>query len=686
MKRKWLYTIAGLFGLMALGFYASIFWSDPDLKSFGKVRQEHKSSELFLLDHQGRPLHQWRQSKNERVFSWVPLTEMSPALVPAILKSEDKNFYLHIGIDFPALAASFYQRAFKRSSRGGSTITMQLVKLISPRRSQYDGLIGKLRQILAAQALERAWSKDQILEAYLNLVSYRGEFRGISSTSWNLFNKNPSGLTQTESVLLSVLIRSPNAKPDQWADRACRQEPQDCRSMTAMIKELNSESRKAFSPQTALHLAQRLSQLGRVGEVKTTIRKDLQEYTQEVVRSHIATLALRNVKDAAVLVIENKTGEVWAYVGGADPESLNYVDGIRSFRQAGSTLKPFLYATAFEKGILTADSWIEDSAVDIVFERGVYKPQNHDRKFHGWVKARMALGSSLNVPAVKVFKLLNDQSFWEKLHAMNFRNLQEPLHYGPALALGVADITLEDLTQGYRTLAQEGRYSPLKFISEVSDSVELLPEEQLVFTSESAQITSKILADNENRVLGFGLDSTLSLPGASVKTGTSKDMRDSWCVGFNDRFTVGVWVGNFSGEPMWNVMSIVGAVPIWRSVMERLESTYSQASPLSLIQESSVAEPSIDLPSQKPQAYPQAQIIYPQDGMVLALDPAIPKAYQKIPLIIEALEKKNYSWRINGKKKVSAIREYLWTPEVGTHTFQLYHGSQLKDTVQVLVR
>lgn len=658
----------------ALGVGTAALWP-PSLPDFSSVRNNYKSSELFLLDREGRPLHQWRQNTKERVFPWISLSQVSPALVDAVLKSEDKNFFHHHGVDGAALGASVVQRLTKNSTRGGSTISMQVVKLLSKDKSYYKGFVGKGRQVTAALKLESSWQKNEILEAYLNLVPFRGEYRGLSSITWALFDKNPDGLTLKEATLLAVLIRSPNASPKEWAKRACWQESAYCDEFKTWTLTLAQKTSAPPSEQYALHVAQRLHMQGKTGAVVTTLHRDLQKHISEVVRSQLRELEVQNVHEAAVLVIENKTGDVWAYVGngGNAFSSSAYVDGVQALRQAGSTLKPFLYVTAFEKNILHADSWIEDSAVDIVFDRGVYKPQNHDRQFYGWVKVKTALASSLNVPAVKIFKLLNDETFWSKLQAMHFRRLQSPEHYGPALALGVADVTLEDLTQAYRTLALQGEYRPLRF--ELSQKIE---NGEQVFSAESAREVAGILSQSENRALGFGLDSSLSLQGAAVKTGTSKDMRDNWCVGFNSRFTVGVWVGNFNGEPMWNVMGVTGAAPIWKKVMEWLQNHYPAEESFTpfLAQETSKS---------RPQKYPQARILYPQDGMVLALDPAIPAKNQKMPLLVEAPDTSSLHWRIDGKK-IPVGKALLWTPVLGRHTFELYNENELREKVQVLVK
>lgn len=674
MIKKYRYLIAGTTVVTALAAAALVASVEKPL-GFEQVKSQYKISELVVLDSNGTALHRWRQNKLQKTVAWTALAEMSPSLPKAVLKSEDRKFYSHAGVDFKALGASFYQRLFRRSPRGASTISMQMVKLISSKRSQYEGYAGKIKQTLAAIKLENSWTKDQILEAYLNLVSFRGEYRGIASVSEALFEKRPAGLTLKESTLLAVLLRSPNANLQAWSQRACWQERAYCRDMHEWIYRNSKKPAGNISEKKAIHFAQRLHNQGLKGEVKTYLHRDVQLYAQELMQSHIKGLKDRNVNDAAVMVVENKTGQVWAYVGGTGlSEETLYVDGLQSFRQAGSTLKPFLYATAFERGILSPDSWLEDSGVDIVFDNGVYKPQNHDRKFYGWVKAKTALGSSLNVPAVKVFKLLNDTTFYSKLQSLHFKKLEDPEHYGPALALGVADVTLEDLIQSYRTLANSGVYSTLNFTQDDISSTEK------VFSEESVAQVTDILTASENRSLGFGLDSVLSLPGVAVKTGTSKDMRDNWTVGYNERFTVGVWVGNFNGAPMWNVMGVTGAAPIWRGLMEYLEEKYPSKAP---------SVPKTKLAgNSKPEKFPKARIVYPQNGMILALDPAIPQKNQRMPLIAEATGEGRIEWRINGIKKAASQKAgtFMWTPVLGKHRFELFKNGQLAQSVEVLVK
>ncbi len=673
MKTKIFVAVPSL--LIVAGITYSVMRSVPAVPSFQKVKDSYQTSDLYLLDRSGEALHQWRQDKTKRSFLWTSLNDVSPALIEAVLKSEDKNFYSHHGVDFPALSASAYQRVTANSPRGGSTLTMQLLKLVSQDKALWSGLGGKFRQIIAASFLEFSWTKNQILEAYLNLVSYRGELQGVESASWALFDKRPAGLTLPEATLLSVLIRSPNATTENWQNRACWQEPALCGEFTSLLESMTMNQSRGLRNQNAYHLAQRLSVSGVKGEVRSTIDKKLQLYVQEVIASQLQQLQERNVNDAAVLVVENRTGEVWTYVGSSGTySSAPFVDGVQSLRQAGSTLKPFLYATAIEKKLITKNSWIEDSPVDIVFDQGVYKPQNHDRQFYGWVQVRTALASSLNVPAVKVFKLLNDSSFWSKLKDLNFKNLEDPEHYGPALALGVADVSLESLTQAYRTLAEEGMYSSLKFERDGETSPGFR-----IFSIESSREIYDILSQSQNRALSFGLDSALSLRGTAVKTGTSKDMRDNWSIGMNSRFTVGVWVGNFSGAPMWNVLGVSGAAPIWRKTMVYLQENFPEEATKK--QNSMMADA-----DSEPEAYPRPRVIYPQDGMILAIDPAIPERHQQMPLLLEAKVAANLAWKVDGVMRKVTAEPVLWAPRLGRHTFELYQGEELIEKVQVLVK
>ena len=701
MKRFFIGSFFILTGLIVLGV-VYMFATTPQILEFSKVKNNYSSSDLFLLDRNGNFLDQVRSDYKSRKLMWTDLADISVNLQDEVLKSEDKRFYQHSGVDYSALVAAIKQRLDKKSSRGASTLSMQLLKIIVPNNKIWSGYTGKLRQILMAHQLESNWSKAEILEAYLNLIPFRGESIGVMAASQSLFGVLPKDLTPMDSVLLSVLIRSPNAQESKWIERACKQDNTFCPYYQSRLGAVRAQAYR--EQRWAPHLSARLLKSKTAGVFKTSIDADLQKYITERIQENISELGSYNVHDAAVLVIENKTGEVYAYVAGAGGFSKSpAVDMIEARRQAGSTIKPFIYAQNFAKGFLAPQSWIEDSPVDIVFDRGVYSPKNHDKKFYGWVKVADALGSSLNVPAVKAYSFLDADEMMVALKNLGFKELQSADHYGPSLALGSMDVTLSELTNAYRVLALGGYYGDIKFNSDQE-----LVDVRTVFKKEAAQAITQILSESSHRLYSFGLDSQLSIPGAAVKTGTSKDMRDNWCIGYNDRFTVGVWVGNSSGEPMWNVMGVTGAGPIWNKTMRYLIEKFPEPSAEKVAEESlgtelaltddtastltSIQNP-ISTPAsasagstEKPTIYSPAQIRYPKNGTIIAIDPDIPLHKQKVPLIPEGKTQENYRWKIDNADVASAEKTYLWEPQKGTHKIDLFKGEEIIHSSEIIVR
>jgi len=382
------------------------------------------------------------------------------------------------------------------------------------------------------------------------------------------------------------------------------------------------------------------------------------------------------------LVVDNRSGEVLSYLGnGATVSSARYVDGVRAWRQAGSTLKPFLYALAFENRLLTPASLIDDSPVDISLSNGIYRPSNYEDGFRGLVSARIALASSLNIPPVRVLDLVGVDRFVKQLDDLGFRRLNSGQHYGLSLALGSAEVTLWDLVNGYRTLANDGLRSVLRLSQDTSSG----PGGR-VLSAEAAYLVSNILADRGSRSLTFGLESPLATSyWTAVKTGSSKDMRDNWCVGFSSDYTVGVWVGNFSGQPMWDVSGMTGAAPIWVEVMNRLHSSRpsrAKEAPEGIVigkVRFAVAEQSqsewflrgteSELVSRIPPTL-VPEIDYPPPGGIFALDPDIPDEQQRVFFLATAAAA-NLSWVLDGKKLGSAADPWSWSPQTGRHTLSL---------------
>ncbi|MGZ3730407.1 MAG: penicillin-binding protein 1C [Bdellovibrionota bacterium] len=632
-----------------------------NLPSFAQVRERFQSSEGRLLDREGRLLQEQRLTWNGRVLEWTPLSRVSPALINAVISVEDHRFREHAGVDFRAMAAAAWQNLAHGTKRGASTITMQTVSLLdaaAPIRRGRRDLWEKVRQTRLAWELEGSWSKDEILEAYLNLVGFRGEYRGVNAAARALFGKDPHGLDLKESHLVATLLRAPGMSAAAAGKRLCSQAKElpdlgSCDSLKEFaLATLSHAAAPAIRAQLAPHLACRLLSLEE-REVRSSVDLSVQLAAMHAVHDQLSSLRDQNARDAAVIVASNRTGEVLAYVGGAGSFSASpEVDMAESRRQAGSTLKPFLYGLAFHKNYLNPDSWLLDEPFEIGLDRGSYEPDNYDHLFHGPVPAKVALASSLNIPAVRVVGLVGVDDFQDLLDRAGFRELEAGEHYGPSLALGTADITLFDLVQAYLALANEGKWMPLHL-----RAGEAPGPTRRILSKKAANQVAAILSDRGFRSLTFGWDSLLATPyPAAVKTGTSKDMRDNWCVGFTRDYTVGVWVGNSGGQPMWAVSGISGAAPVWRSVMDALQRGLKAK-----------ALPLLAPGGNEFERGQFGKILYPPDGAILAVDPDIPPAHQRV--LLEA----------SGDGKLSLdgepLGDPLWKPVPGKHRLRLSDAS-----------
>ncbi|HAG51838.1 MAG: penicillin-binding protein 1C [Deltaproteobacteria bacterium GWC2_42_51] len=662
--------------------------------SFQTVHDSYKKSEAVLLDRHGEVVHELRIDEKGRRLDWISLNNISPSLLKAVIHSEDRRFYKHSGIDWKAVVSAALQSPFATTSRGASTITMQLASMLDKRLKpirQKRTFKQKWIQMRLAREMEQTWTKDNILEAYLNLIALKGELQGIAAASRGLFNKEPGGLNETEASLLASLIRSPNADNNDVARRACVLA--DFAQFQISCEDIKKLSEKTLlggyyiRPAIALapHVA---SQLLKRGDEKaaSTLDGNLQRYALEVLQHQINILKKQNVHDGAILVVENKTGDVLAYVAnGDDYSSAVYVDGIKAKRQAGSILKPFLYGLAFEKRILTPASIIDDSPIDISVTGGVYRPKNYDSQFHGLVTARTALASSLNVPSVKTLQLVGIESFLQKLRDLGLEDLnEEEDFYGPSLALGSADVSLWGIVNAYRMLANDGIWSKLRLVPDKDTETSW----KKIFSKEASFIVSDVLSDRVARSPTFGLENPLSTRfWTAVKTGTSKDMRDNWCIGYSSQYTVGVWIGNFSGESMWNVSGITGAAPIWIEVMNRLHSRNPgepKTPPFGIVAKKvelmelrqkriewfiKGTEPDVTVVKIQDKQKTD-RIIYPVAGTVIALDPDIPDTEQRIFFEAEPRDA-GFIWMLDGKVIGNSEEGLSWAPSTGKHALSL---------------
>jgi len=654
-----------------------------------QVQAAYRTSDAQLLDRHGVPLDALRIDMQVRRLAWTPLADISPALGAAVMQAEDARFMEHGGIDLRAVGQAAWDNLLRKRPRGASTITMQLAGLLDPALRAGGGGRSwgqKWDQALAAREIEAGWSKAQILEAYLNLAAFRGELQGVGAAARALFGKAPSGLDQAEAGILAALLRAPGAAPKAVARRACAiarelNEPASsasCASIEWQAEVALGRPAMAATDTTARQAARKL--LGDGGLAgRSTLDANLQRFALDSLHRHLRALSGRNAGDGALVVIDNASGELLAYVGNAGNSE---VDGVMALRQAGSTLKPFLYELALERRLLTAASLVDDSPVDIAAGAGMYVPQNYDRHYKGLASVRTSLASSLNIPAVRTLLMTGLDRFHARLQELGLTSLTEDAQfYGPSLALGSADVSLLELTNAYRTLANGG----------VQGSVTLRPrgleQPRRVLDAGATWIVGDILSDRGARSPTFGLRSELATTyWSAVKTGTSKDMRDNWCLGYSDRYTVGVWVGNFDGQPMWDVSGVSGAAPVWRDLMDYLHRDRpgrQGAAPRALVRRELRFEPAHEPPRTEwflagtetseieavPAARQAPRIVYPADGSIIAADPDIPEQLERV--LFRAQGGAGLRWRVDGAEAGEAGAPAAWRLVQGEHRLEL---------------
>jgi penicillin-binding protein 1C len=741
-QRPWKTLCATIF----IATYSINAWT---MGSFEQEKKAFTSSESILLDRHGQVLHRLRTDANVRRGQWVALADISPALRTAMVLSEDKRFYEHSGVDWRAVSAAAWGNVLNQRTRGASTLSMQLASLVEdgPRKNnERRNIVSKTGQAISATLLERNWRKDQILEAYLNLVPFRGEIQGIDALSRTLFGKAAHGLDEREAAITAALVRAPNANAKAVAQRACgvlktmqSADGNHCDAVQAFTEAVLP--RKAFAPSdgAAPHIAQQMLTKTTTGAVRSTLDAKLQRFATDSLQQHLQELQGRNVEDGAVVVIDNATGDVLAYVGSSgELGGAQNVDQAAAPRQAGSTLKPFLYAQAIAEKRLTAASLVDDSSAQIPTASGLYIPQNYDRSFKGWVSVRTALGASLNVPAVRTLVMVSPDAFARQLRALGLPLKNEGDFYGYSLALGSADVSLLSLTNAYRALANGGKCSAVNTkatnaVSALASSKVNAPLPNLFkdcLDPKATFIVSDILRDPMARARTFGTDSVLATRiNAAVKTGTSKDMRDNWALGYSSQYTVGVWVGNASGASMHDVSGTTGAAPVWAALMQflhprgdgpsttaappagvlRTATRYQQAQEaarqewyISGTEQSVISQDTTNLIATQAvntwttgqnsskntsksalSLVATARILQPSVGSIIALDPDIPPARQRLQLVADAA---NVQWRIGGKA-IAQGSKAQWMPWPGRHVIELVDAQGVKlDEVRIEVR
>ncbi len=546
-----------------------------------------------FYDRNGILLYRLYEGKNRTL---VPLNELPSYLLQATVSIEDKNFYKHNGVDPVAIVRALYRNFKSDKLEGASTITQQLIKnsLLSPERTYSR----KFKEAILAIWAESVYSKDQILSMYLNNAPYGGANWGIEAASQAYFGKSARILTLGEAAYLAGLP----ASPSQYSPYGTRVDLGKLRQKEVLDKMVEQKyiSRQqenetlgqplGLKPQIANLLAPHFVMYTKayleekygarsVSEgglkVYTSLDLGLQGEVQKVVTEEVSNLASLNVSNGAAMVTDPKTGQILAMVGSKDyhdPDFGNY-NVTTALRQPGSSIKPVTYVTAFKKGYSPGNT-ILDTPVSFSDEWGnTYAPVNYDGTFHGPVSIRTALGSSLNIPAVKMLSIIGIDPVAQTAKDLGITTFTNPKSYGLSLTLGGAPIRMVDMMSVYGAFSQTGMVHPITPILKVTDSNGNVLEEyqdkgQQILQPELAYMVTSILSDNNARTLAFGANSLLNIKGVAVKTGTTDNKKDNWAFGYTPNFVVGVWVGNNDNSPMNPILTsgITGATPIWNRI------------------------------------------------------------------------------------------------------------------------
>jgi penicillin-binding protein 1C len=538
--------------------------------------RQPRTSTLRLLDRAGAPLRTTRTAEGA-LQQWLPLGELDPALLVAFVAAEDRRFYSHPGVDPWALGrALLADLKAGRVVSGASTIPMQLARLLRP---MPRSLPGKLAQALWALRLDAHLSKQTLLEQYLNRVPLGQGSLGVEEAAALYFDASARDLSAGQAALLAGLAGAPGrdnplVNPRRAALRRAlvlarmrKADAVSAEETAAALREpvLPATLRQEFlAPHFTAALLARLGAEGRAltGELRTPLDLPLQMALEAEVRHTVETMRRSGVQHAAAVVLDNRSGGILAWVGSPDffePGS-GQVDMVSSPRQPGSALKPFLYGLAFDRGYTPA-SILPDVATVYQTSTGPYAPRDYDRRFRGPVRAREALGSSFNLPAVELAHRLGPAELLLTLRHAGFSSLDKDAeHYGLGLALGNGDVTLLELANGYRAIASGGVWRPVHWLEDAGHAE---APGQRVMSAGSAALVLDILADPIARIPGFGPVTPLEFPfPAAAKTGTSRHFTDNWAVAVTGGFTLAVWVGNFDGRPMEGVSGIAGAGPL----------------------------------------------------------------------------------------------------------------------------
>jgi 1A family penicillin-binding protein len=602
-KHKWKKLTA--LGIVLLFLFSFYFFILRDLPLPTKLSSASNPQSTLIYDRNGKLLYNIYDKKNQ---SFIPLASIPKYMQEATISIEDKSFYQHGAVDFKGIARAAFSIIVHRQVQGGSTLTQQLVK--NSLLTQEQTILRKIKEVVLAFATEAIYSKSQILEMYLNQTPYGGTAYGIEAASEYYFGKHAKDLDLAESAMLAGLPQAPTefspfgAHPEEGRDRQIevlaamqdqgyitKDQEQKAEKEVLKYKKFTNEIE---APHFVLYVKDLL--IAKYGEktveegglkVITSLDLNMQNYAQSAVADEVDKLPeYYHVTNGSALITQPGTGEILAMVGSKDyfdPKIAGNVNVTTSLRQPGSSIKPINYAVGLLHGYNAATTFI-DQPICFPNQGGKdYCPLNYDLKWHGLVQMRYALGNSLNIPAVKMLELNGVNAMVATASAMGITTFTQPERYGLSLTLGGAEVKMVDMATAFGVFANSGYRVDLQPILKVTDKTGKVLEKytpplspifgKKVLPDGVAFIISDILADNNARLLEFGDNSELKIPGqtVSVKTGTTNDFRDNWTIGYTPSFLVASWVGNDDNTPMSGLASgITGAAPIWNDIMSHL--------------------------------------------------------------------------------------------------------------------
>ncbi len=505
-------------------------------------------------------------SPDEKWRMKTELHEINPLLKKNLLFKEDKYFFYHPGVNPVAIVRAAFNNTIEgRKTSGASTITMQVARLLYPARRTYTN---KFIEMFRSFQLEWSYSKEEILQLYLNLVPYGGNIEGVKAACWFYFGIQPAHVNLSQAVALSIIPNRPGSlhpkkgteritkERDKWL-RKLMEEGVNSREETGdALGEILLMPRRAV-PKNIPHLALRLHTASSdKTTITTSIDRIIQEKTESISYNHHKRLALKNIHNLSVLIVENKTRKVRAYLGSPnfnDHAHSGQVDGCNAIRSPGSTLKPMVYALAIDKGLITPQTTLEDVPVNF----SGYAPENFNARCNGLTAASKALAFSLNIPAVSLLNETGLAEFTAQLRRAGFKSLKRDAEMGLSVILGGCGVKITELTGMYAAMANGGEYMPLSYTEDGN-----LPTPTPLISEASAFMITEMLTQMIRPDLPNNYESSTHVPKIAWKTGTSYGRRDAWSIGYNRKYTIAVWAGNFNGEGVPELTGADVATPL----------------------------------------------------------------------------------------------------------------------------